>query len=145
MPDEADRYETAAIFALHTLLENEDSVQMQGLNGHICTYDFADSFAIGDISWFGSNVPKEFFAFRLRSYRAFLDFTDFDFSFMANKRHLNPDEFNKKAIDAARKLLDISDEEFAVLFDELAEIYPTAVVEYYADCLSAIQEKVSEI
>lgn len=145
IPDEANLYETAAIFALHTLLENDDSVQMQGLNGHICTYDFADSFAVGDIDWFGSNVPEAFFAFRLRSYRAFLDFTDFDFSLMANNRHLDPDEFNRKAIVAARKILDIPDEEFTVLFDELSEIYPTVVVEYYADCLSAIQEKVSEI
>lgn len=91
------------------------------------------------------SILTNYLANSLRSFTASLDFLDFDYTLYAEKYRLDPDEFNKRAIAAARKILDIPDEEFAVLYEELAEIYTTEIVRYYANCISAIKEKVSEI
>ena len=146
-----DWFEMAPIFILGNLINSEDGIQAQGLNGHICNYDFAESFSINAMELFYKasklepSILTNYLANSLRSFTASLDFLDFDYTLYAEKYGLDPDEFNKRAVAAARKILDIPDEEFAVLYDELAEIYTTEIVRYYANCISAIKEKVSEI
>ena len=91
------------------------------MNGHICNYDFAESFSINAMELFYKasklepSILTNYLANSLRSFTASLDFLDFDYTHYAEKYGLDPDEFNKRAIAAAQKILDISNEEYAVL------------------------------
>ena len=116
-----DRYEMAPIFALHNLINGEDGVSVEGLNGHICNYDFAESFSNSSLEMFiaasvidpsilTSNIEQ-----LLRSFSAALDFADFKYPNYTENHGLDPVKFRELALSAAYKLLEIEDEELVCM------------------------------
>lgn len=152
---EYDYYEMAPILILHTLLKNNDSIQTDGTAGHICTYDFSACLSNEGLYLFGDALklkPKMTLSVMapllencLKYYCASLDFANIDFSSNAERHNLDPIEFNRRAVSAAKKLLDVSEDEYVDMFNELANLYPMEVVNYYIDCVKALQQKIQEL
>ena len=81
----------------------------------------------------------------VKAFYASLDFAEIDFSSDAEKYNLDPIEFNQRAVSAAKKLLDVSEDEYVDLFDELAKLYPMEIVTYYIDCVNALRQAIQEL
>ena len=90
---------------------------------------------------------QSFSAVKLDYYNSDLhfDFANIDFSSNAERHNLDPIEFNRRAVSAAKKLLDVSEDEYVDMFNELANLYPMEVVNYYIDCVKALQQKIQEL
>ena len=152
---EYDYYEKAPILMLHNILNNGDTIQMEGSDGHICTYDFSACFSNGGLYLFGDALklkPQMTLSIMaptmescLKAYYASFDFAKIDFSSDAERHNLDPIEFNRRAVSAAQKLLDVSEYEYVDMFDELAELYPMEIVNYYVDCINALQQAIQEL
>lgn len=151
---EYDYYEMAPIQMLHKLISGNDGIEVLGHNGHICNIDFADSFTISGFEAFCllTNVPLDqsdpIAYYLMKTYCAYLEFTEeeekMDLTDKAEMYNLDPEKFNRIAASAARKLIDISDEELSSICSELNNIYSTAIADYYYNCLEYLRDAVAQ-
>ena len=152
---EYDYYELAPILMLHTILNNADSFQMEGSGGHICTYDFSACFSNEGLYIFGDALklkPKMTLSIMaplletyLKAFYASIDFAKIDFSSNAKRHNLDPVEFNRRAMSSVQKLLDVPEDDYVDMFNELAKLYPMEIVNYYIDCINALQQAIEEL
>ena len=69
----------------------------------------------------------------------------FVFTTFAEQLSLGPAEMNAGVLSAAKKVLDITEDEIRALSDELCEMYPAGYAVYYEECIHAMQMKMKRV
>jgi hypothetical protein len=139
-----------AQFALNSLVDTDDTLQLSTSGGRIYSFDFSESFYVSDtlmlraflfsedagIAW-AQNKLSAFCGYQARFS---LDFTTF-----AEQLGLDASEMNAGVLSAAKKVLDITEDEIRALSDELCEMYPSGYAVYYEECIHAMQAKMKRV
>lgn len=139
--------ELIAGFALHHLIDTDDTMQFNRSNGHIYTYDFSEAFCNLDdflIKAYSLNpmFGNEFLCRRRDAFIHHIDRLDFDSPTLATEFGLDPSFMEAEMIKTARKVRDITDDDIMTMRDELEKMFPTEISEYYEDCIREIRKKI---
>ena len=136
-----------AQFALNILISTDDNVQMSTSDGRIYSMDFSEAFYVSDSRMLDLFLLSENLGFtwaenKLKSFRIYQASLSFDtVCEFATELNLDPLEMKDGTIAAAKKILDISEDEIIRLSDELSNMYPVGYAVYYEECIHAMQEK----
>lgn len=67
------------------------------------------------------------------------------YAFLLSEDAVNPAELNEGSVSAAKRVLDITENEIDALADELSEMCPPGYAIYYKECIYAMQEKLKHL
>ena len=136
-----------AQFALNTLIDTDDKIQMSESGGRIYSMDFSEAFYVSDTMMlkaflFNQDAGTTWAQNKLDAFCGYIGRMNFDTACeFAPELHMDPNEMKSGIIDVAKKVLDITDEEVDALVEELSQMYPAGYAEYYAGCICAMQER----
>ena len=139
-----------AQFALNSLIDTDDTLQLSAAGGRIYSFDFSESFYVSDTLMlraflFSEDAGIALAQNKLSAFCGYQARFSLDFTIFAEQLGLDPTEMNAEALSVAKKLLEISEDEIRALSDELCEMYPPGYAVYYEECIHAIQEKMKRV
>ena len=136
-----------AQFALNTLIDTDDKIQISESGGRIYSMDFSEAFYVSDTMMLKAFLFNEDAGFtwaqnKLDAFCGYIGRLSFDAACeFAPELHMDPEKMKDGMITVAKKVLDITDEEVDTLVEELSQMYPAGYAEYYAGCICAMQER----
>ena len=135
-------------FALCLMLRLDDMIQLSCTDEHIYSYDFSEGFNIVDMRLIlrgQEETMVDFLRRPLQQFKRSAEKEDFTVPGLAHEFHLDPEEMRNGMIAAVKRTAAITDDELDELYDELMEMYPTAVAVYYEECIRAIRERAKKL
>lgn len=136
-----------AQFALNTLIDTDDKIQMSEAGGRIYSMDFSEAFYVSDTMMlkaflFNKDAGFTWAQNKLDAFCGYIGRMNFDAACeYAEQLQMDPEKMKNGIITVAKKVLDITEEEIDALVDELSQMYPAGYAEYYAGCICAMQER----
>lgn len=139
-----------AQFALNSLIDTDDTLQLSASGGRIYSCDFSESFYVSDTLMlraflFSEDAGIAWAQNKLSAFCGYQTRFSLDFTIFAEQLGLDPAEMNAGVLSAAKKVLEISEDEIRVLSDELCEMYPAGYTVYYEECIHAMQAKMKQV
>lgn len=137
-------------FALNSLIDTDDTVSLSTAGGRVYSFDFSESFYVSDTMMlhaflFSEDAGIERARNKLSAFCGYQSRFSLDFTVFAEQLGLDPGEMNTGAVSAAKKVLEISEDEIKALSDELCEMYPAGYAVYYEECIHAMQAKMKRV
>ena len=137
---------TYRIPGVNMLIDTDDNLQLSEAGGRIYSMDFSDAFYVSDTMMlkaflFNEDAGIAWMRNKLGAFCKYQTQFSFDVPEFAVQLGLDPAEMKAGIITAAKKVLDITEEELSALSDELMELYPAGYAVYYEECIHAIQNK----
>ena len=138
-----------AQFALNSLIDTDDTLQLSAAGGRIYSFDFSESFYVSDTLMlraflFSEDAGIALAQNKLSAFCGYQARFSLDFTTFAEQLGLDPAEMNAGVLSAAKKVLDITQDDIRALSDELCETYPPGYAVYYEECIHTMQEKMRE-
>lgn len=142
-------------YTLSQLIDNEDSLQQQTVGNRIITFDFSEAFdAPDDFAFYsfynGGSISKYGIAvLKLDAFRRHFDNMFLGNEYICDISGLTQEEVKRNEISTAKRAKDITDDDIANLWLDLADGYSMAmgsdekadnVGEYYARCIQLLRE-----
>jgi hypothetical protein len=136
-------------FALNILIDTDDSLQLNMAGGRVYSMDFAEAFYVSDTMMlkaflFNEDAGISWMANKLGAFRNYLAHLSFDLPEFAKELNLDPQEMKTGIVAAAKKVLDITEDEIIAMSDELCEMYPPGYAVYYEECVHAMQNRMRQ-
>lgn len=127
LPEEL-KTELIGQLAFHTLIASAERMQLKQSGGHIYAYDFPEAFCFDSDMVFAillhnKNAGREMMKHRLEAFRRYIWNQSFDIPKLAGNFRLDGDEQKAGIVAAAKRVLDITDNEIRAMADELMEEY----------------------
>lgn len=143
LPEEL-KTELIGQLAFHTLIASAERMQLRLSGGHIYAYDFPEAFYFDNDMVFtillhNKNAGREMMKHKLDAFRRYIGNQSFDIPKLAGNFQLDRDERKAGMVAAAKKVLDITDNEIRAMADELMEGYPAVIAAYYEECIRFLQ------
>ena len=136
-----------AQFALNTLIDTDDNIQMSEVGGRIYSTDFSEAFYVSNTIMlkaflFNEDVGNALEQKKLDAFCGYIGKMSFDTACeYTSELHMDPEQMKAGMITVAKKVLSITDKEIDALVDELSKMYPAGYADYYASSIYAMQER----
>ena len=139
-----------AQFALNSLIDTDDTLQLSAAGGRIYSFDFSESFYVSDTLMlraflFSEDAGIAWAQNKLSAFCGYQARFSLDFTIFAEQLGLDSAEMNAGVLSAAKKVLDITEDEIRALSDGLCEMYPAGYTVYYEECIHAMQAKMKRV
>lgn len=139
-----------APFALNSLIDTDDTLQLSAAGGRIYSFDFSESFYVSDTLMlraflFSEDAGIAWAQNKLSAFCGYQARFSLDFTIFAEQLGLDSAEMNAGVLSTAKKVLEISEDEIRALSDELCEMYPAGYAVYYEECIHAMQAKMKRV
>ena len=139
-----------AQFALNSLIDTDDTLQLSAAGGRVYSFDFSESFYVSDTMMlhaflFSEDAGIAWEQNKLSAFCGYQSRFSLDFTTFAKQLGLDPAEMNAGVLSVAKKVLEISEDEIRALSDGLCEMYPAGYTVYYEECIHAMQAKMKRV
>lgn len=146
-----EKRDILAQFALAIMLNNSDIVQLYKCMGRVVQVDFGDSFNMGGLFLEAAlrigekEIAQDILDRCSSSFATSVDCIGFELPELSHSLGMELDETRAIMTEAAKKILNITDEDLEYLVEELMNIYPKGVAMNYASAIVTLQRKIETL
>lgn len=148
--DDTMRKDLVKHYCLALFTARDDILQMSAVNGRVYSYDFSESFCNYDdnlirMDNYIAPLIHDMAVNRLASFRRFLSISAFNAPGYVSEFGLNDSEFISDMRASTAKIASITDDDIFDLGDEIYQIYPKIIADYYVACAREMRRRAKEL
>ena len=148
---EQEKREVIEQHAFSEMIGNIDIAQLRRYNGRIAQVDLAEAFSMSSMLLkmaYGLgqiDMANNLLRSSREGFAEWVSWLKLDFSVLAKDLEMEPGEINEIALQAAKRIQNVTDDDIQDIADELSGLYPQEYVENHVAEIGMLQDRMREL